>query len=50
MLGCLEINRGFHGWGHQFLYNFRTLELALRAAGFAEVVQREYGTSEVEAR
>lgn len=49
LIGCLEINRAFHGWGHQFLYNFRTLELALRAAGFAEVVQREYGASEVEA-
>jgi hypothetical protein len=49
LLGCLEINRAFHGWGHQFLYNFRTLELALRAAGFAEVTQLEYGMSEVEA-
>lgn len=49
LIGCLEINRAFHGWGHQFLYNFRTLELALRAAGFAEVVQREYGMSELEA-
>lgn len=48
LVGCLEINRAFHGWGHQFLYNFRTLELALRAAGFAEVVAREYGMSEVE--
>jgi predicted SAM-dependent methyltransferase len=48
LLGCLEINRAFHGWGHQFLYNFRTLELALHAAGFAEVVQRQYGASELE--
>ncbi len=49
LIGCLEINRAFHGWGHQFLYNFRTLELALRAAGFVEVVSREYGMSDVEA-
>ena len=49
LLGCLEINRAFHGWGHQFLYNPRTLELALEAAGFANVAQREYGQSEVEA-
>ncbi|HEV7765387.1 MAG TPA: methyltransferase domain-containing protein [Thermoanaerobaculia bacterium] len=45
LIGCLEINRAFHGWGHQFLYNFRTLEHALRAAGFAEVTQQEYGAS-----
>jgi SAM-dependent methyltransferase len=49
LLGCLEINRAFHGWGHQFLYNPRTLTLALRAAGFAEVEFRKYGESNVEA-
>jgi predicted SAM-dependent methyltransferase len=49
LIGCLEINRAFHGWGHRFLYNFRTLELALRTAGFAEIVQREYGMSKLEA-
>jgi hypothetical protein len=49
LLGCLEINRAFHGWGHQFLYNFRTLELALGAAGFSEVAQREYGQSDIAA-
>ncbi|HYH05446.1 MAG TPA: methyltransferase domain-containing protein [Thermoanaerobaculia bacterium] len=49
LAGCLEINRAFHGWGHEFLYNFRTLQLALEASGFAEVIQREYGESEVEA-
>jgi predicted SAM-dependent methyltransferase len=49
LIGCLEINRAFHGWGHRFLYNFRTITLALRAAGFAEVVQQEYGASEIEA-
>ena len=48
LIGCLEINRAFHGWGHRFLYNFRTLELALRAAGFAEIAQRQYGMSDVE--
>lgn len=49
LTGCLEINRAFHGWGHRFLYNFRTLELALRAAGFAEVVRRDYGESDIDA-
>jgi predicted SAM-dependent methyltransferase len=45
LIGCLEMNRAFHGWGHQFLYNLRTLELALRDAGFAEIVSRTYGES-----
>lgn len=49
LTGCLEINRAFHGWGHRFLYNFRTLELALRAAGFAEVARRDYGESDIAA-
>ena len=46
LIGCLEINRAFHGWGHHFLYNPRTLELALRAAGFGRVTPREYGASD----
>jgi predicted SAM-dependent methyltransferase len=45
MLRCLEMNRAFHGWGHQFLYNQRMLELSLRAAGFAHVEPQEYGQS-----
>lgn len=49
LIGCLEINRAFHGWGHRFLYNFRTLELALRAVGFAEIERKEYGASSIEA-
>lgn len=47
LVGCLEINRAFHGWGHRFLYNLRTLELALRAAGFAHVTAQSYGESSV---
>lgn len=49
LVGCLEINRAFHGWGHRFLYNLRTLQLALEAAGFAEVTPREYGASDIAA-
>ncbi|HYC61892.1 MAG TPA: methyltransferase domain-containing protein [Thermoanaerobaculia bacterium] len=49
LAGCLEINRAFHGWGHRFLYNFRTLELTLRSVGFAEVERKDYGASDVEA-
>jgi predicted SAM-dependent methyltransferase len=45
LAGCLEMNRAFHGWGHQFLYNRRTLGLALAAAGFATVVDCQYGES-----
>ena len=45
LYGCLELNRAFHGWGHQFLYNRRTLALALRGAGFARVDECAYGES-----
>ena len=45
LIGCLEINRAFHGWGHQFLYNETTITGALRSAGFAHVESRAYGES-----
>jgi predicted SAM-dependent methyltransferase len=45
VLGCLEINRAFHGWGHRFLYNITTLERALRGAGFRYVASCRYGES-----
>jgi predicted SAM-dependent methyltransferase len=47
LFGCLEINRAFHGWGHQFLYNLHTLARALQAAGFAVVAQKAYGESDI---
>jgi predicted SAM-dependent methyltransferase len=43
---CFRINRAFHGWGHQFLYNERTLAATLRDAGFANVQRVAYGESE----
>lgn len=43
---CFEINRAFRGWGHQFLYNLRTLTLTLQDAGFAHVKQCQYGRSD----
>ena len=46
-LDCIRLNRAFHGWGHQFLYNRPMLGSALRAAGFASVSFRSYGESEV---
>jgi len=42
---CFEINRAFRGWGHQFLYNERTLRATLQDAGFANVTRVEYGES-----
>jgi predicted SAM-dependent methyltransferase len=44
---CFQMNRAFHGWGHQFIYNRAALDAVLRAAGFAEVVFRSYGESDV---
>jgi predicted SAM-dependent methyltransferase len=42
---CFSINKSFHGWGHQFLYNVHTLAASLKAAGFAELVVCRYGQS-----
>lgn len=42
---CFMLNRAFRGWGHQFLYNERTLRATLLDAGFANVIRREYGES-----
>jgi predicted SAM-dependent methyltransferase len=44
---CFQLNRAFHGWGHQFLYNRATLESVLNAAGFATVRFHLYGQSDV---
>jgi predicted SAM-dependent methyltransferase len=44
-LDCVRINRAFHGWGHQFLYNGHMLTGALRSAGFAHIVPCRYGES-----
>ena len=47
--GCFELNRAFRGWGHQFLYNERTLRSTLLDVGFAEVTRVAYGESAHEA-
>jgi predicted SAM-dependent methyltransferase len=44
---CFRLNRAFHGWGHQFLYNRTTLISALRSAGFSRTVLHRYGESAV---
>jgi predicted SAM-dependent methyltransferase len=43
--GCFAINGAFRAWGHQFLYNERTLTATLHDAGFATVARCEYGES-----
>jgi predicted SAM-dependent methyltransferase len=45
LVGCLELNRAFHGWGHRFLYNFATLSELVRHAGFAHVSRCSYRES-----
>ena len=42
---CFQLNRAFHGWGHQFLYNRETLESDLHAAGFRFASFYRYGES-----
>lgn len=42
---ALVINRGFHGWGHQFLWNREILAQALHACGFAEIEWCRWGES-----
>jgi len=44
----LHLNRAFHGWGHQFLWNREALELALEATGFEGRRFCRYGESELE--
>src|SRR5687768_14558880 len=42
---CFWINKAFHGWGHQFLFNKESLIETLKSAGFAEVTMTRYGES-----
>ena len=46
MQDCVAMNRAFHGWGHQFLYNRAMLSAALRSAGFDRVTFHRYGESD----
>ena len=43
---CIRLNRAFHGWGHQFLYNRSMLASAIRSAGFARTAFFRYGQSD----
>jgi len=46
---CFVINRAFHGWGHQFLYNLPALTNLLRDNGFEIVRPFAYGESDTPA-
>jgi predicted SAM-dependent methyltransferase len=46
---CFVINRAFHGWGHQFLYNIQTLTNLLHDNGFENVRRFDYGQSDTPA-
>ncbi len=47
MLDCLGTNLAFHGWGHQFLYNYVMISRLLRTAGFRTIRSQSYGESDV---
>jgi predicted SAM-dependent methyltransferase len=46
-LAALQLNRAFHGWRHQFLWNRQILREALEACGFDGVRWCRYGESEL---
>lgn len=41
--GMISINRIFRSHGHQFIYDFITLKLLLKEAGFTKVRQEKFG-------
>jgi len=43
---ALYLNRAFHGWGHQFLYNRAMLTAVLRSVGFERLAFCGYGQSQ----
>ncbi len=43
---AININRAFHGWEHQFLWNRQMLAAALTACGFKDLTWPRYGESQ----
>ena len=42
----IVVNNAFHGWGHQFIYDFATLGDSMSQAGFVDVTQYPPGASD----
>lgn len=42
---AVVINHFFRAWGHQFIYDFKTLEAEMKRAGFTGIQQEEVGES-----
>ena len=47
-LPAFVINNFFRDWGHQIVYNFESLELILKKAGFSNITKQEVGKSKIE--
>jgi predicted SAM-dependent methyltransferase len=45
---AVTLNRAFHGWRHQFLWNRELLQEALESCGFTDVRFCRYGESDVD--
>ena len=42
---AMSLNRIFRAYGHQFIYDFATLSLALSTTGFIDIARRHFGES-----
>ncbi|MCK5337544.1 MAG: methyltransferase domain-containing protein [Bacteroidales bacterium] len=47
-LPAFVINNFFRDWGHQIVFNFESLELILKKAGFSNITKQEVGKSKIE--
>jgi len=45
---CFVINNAFRNWGHQFIYDHATLQLAMERTGFVNVISYRPGESDDE--
>ncbi|NQT77516.1 MAG: methyltransferase domain-containing protein, partial [Bacteroidetes bacterium] len=46
-LPAFVINNFFRDWGHQIVYNYDSLELILKKAGFSNITKEEVGKSKI---
>lgn len=47
-LPSFVVNNFFRDWGHFVIYNFQSLELVLKKAGFANITRQKVGKSEIQ--